>query len=349
MIKKRFSELDALRGIASLMVVIFHYTFDRGEGTFCLSIGCVAVDLFFIISGFVILLTIEKITNWREFLLNRFSRLYPAYWVCVSITALVMVLAYNYGFLANTDVNLITVYLTNLTMVQAYFNISNIDGSYWTLIVELLFYIYILFFILFNKKHLIEIVGVFFLILSFLNRYFIDDLLANENIFQITNKIPLLIYFPLFYSGILFYNMKFIKKTTLRWLLLIVSYTIQLFIFNRLYNDSSALSFELYLCTLTTIYLLFILFIYNKLSFIVNKITLWLGSISYVLYLIHQFIGVNVIIPFLTNHLKLNIWLAIPMTMVIIMAISYIIMKYIEKPCLVFIRKKYNQKYTIQY
>ncbi len=341
MLQKRIYELDALRGIAALMVVLFHYTITKNTEQSYFSIGCIGVDLFFIISGFVILLTIENTNNWKSFLVNRFSRLYPAYWVCVTLTTLTIALAYHFNLITKTEPNLTLRYFLNLTMFQYYFNSTEIDGSYWTLIIELLFYFFILLFILFNKKQYIEFIGAICLILPLCNRFFIDELLAHETIFKITNGIPLLIYFPLFYSGIILYKMKFDKKTFYRWALLIISYTIQLYIFDRLYNNRGFISYQQYVLVISVFYLVFILFIYGKLSFISNKITLWLGNISFVLYLIHQFIGSNIIIPILTNNYHLNMWVAISITLFLMLIISFLIMVFVEKPCLKAIRKKY--------
>lgn len=90
----RIVELDAVRGVAALMVVLCHYTtwhvqsvgfsstvpfFEFWEGKF-------GVYLFFIVSGFVIFLTLEKCDNIKSFIVSRVVRLYPAYWVCLIIT-----------------------------------------------------------------------------------------------------------------------------------------------------------------------------------------------------------------------------------------------------------------------
>lgn len=53
----RYTELDALRGIAALMVVFFHFTMDRPQGQMGFKLGVTGVDLFFIISGFVIFMS----------------------------------------------------------------------------------------------------------------------------------------------------------------------------------------------------------------------------------------------------------------------------------------------------
>ncbi len=83
---KRYQELDSLRGVAALMVVVFHFTMGRKEGQYLFNLGNTGVELFFIISGFVIFMSINKMKNSKEFIINRFTRLYPTYWTCVTFT-----------------------------------------------------------------------------------------------------------------------------------------------------------------------------------------------------------------------------------------------------------------------
>ena len=91
----RISSLDALRGIAALAVVLYHYTFRYNalyghnfslEPLSVLKYGHLGVQLFFIISGFVIYLSIENTQSIKKFASNRFARLYPAYWCAVFVT-----------------------------------------------------------------------------------------------------------------------------------------------------------------------------------------------------------------------------------------------------------------------
>jgi peptidoglycan/LPS O-acetylase OafA/YrhL len=344
MFKNRIYELDALRGIAALMVVLFHYTTDKLDKTFEFGIGCIGVDLFFIISGFVILLTIENTPNWKLFLINRFSRLYPAYWTCVSITTISILIAGYFKISNSSFAHLGKTYFANLSMFQFYLNQDNIDGSYWTLILELQFYCFVLLFLFFNQKKYIELTGVFCLIFSFFYRYFIFDLFNTKPANDFLSSIPLLIFFPLFFSGILFYKLKFDKKTPTRWLLLLISFILQLYIFEPLYFNRGYITFTSYFITLSIIYFAFILYIFNKLNFIVNKYTLFLGSISYVLYLLHKVVGNDLIIPVLNIKCGINYPITILLTLIIIGFFSYLISTYIEKPALLFIRTKYFKK-----
>ena len=91
--KSRLVEVDALRGLAALAVVLFHYTTRFTElfapnppPTFSFPDGHYGVNLFFIISGFVIFMTLEKTSRPMDFVVSRFSRLFPAYWVAIILT-----------------------------------------------------------------------------------------------------------------------------------------------------------------------------------------------------------------------------------------------------------------------
>jgi peptidoglycan/LPS O-acetylase OafA/YrhL len=136
----RYRELDVLRGVAALMVVFFHFSWGFEAAGFVFGAGNTGVDLFFMISGFVIFLTLKKVGSAAEFAVNRFCRLYPVYWVCVTLSYSLNLLYFQF---VQVDFNVFGFgdYLVNLTMLQYYFNVANVDQSYWTLIIELLFYL----------------------------------------------------------------------------------------------------------------------------------------------------------------------------------------------------------------
>lgn len=80
-----------------------------------------------------------------EFLISRFTRLYPTYWLCVSLTLIVVSIDPE----LSTEINTLE-YLVNLTMLQSYVSFQNIDGVYWTLVKELQFYSCILMLMIFG-------------------------------------------------------------------------------------------------------------------------------------------------------------------------------------------------------
>ncbi|HEY3002606.1 MAG TPA: acyltransferase, partial [Kribbellaceae bacterium] len=148
--RRRYHEVDLLRFVAAAAVVGFHYMFrasvehpafahtgfsDPG-GVF--RYGYLGVDLFFVISGFVILNS-----AWNKapsaFVASRIGRLYPAFWVACTLTALVMAFDPSDRFHVTGGQ-----WLVNLTMTPQLFDVPQVDGVYWTLLVELKFYLLVL-------------------------------------------------------------------------------------------------------------------------------------------------------------------------------------------------------------
>jgi peptidoglycan/LPS O-acetylase OafA/YrhL len=143
--RDRLYEIDLLRITAAVAVVIYHYTFS-GYAAHLTSVafpalstvtryGYLGVDIFFVISGFVVLLS-----AWgrrpHEFVISRIVRLYPAYWVAVTITAIVAV-TLSRGLFTVTPAQ----YAANMTMLNPLPNLANVDVVYWSLWAEIRFYL----------------------------------------------------------------------------------------------------------------------------------------------------------------------------------------------------------------
>jgi peptidoglycan/LPS O-acetylase OafA/YrhL len=138
----RIRDLDALRGLAALAVVLFHFTTryqavygHRTDPWLSVPWGHYGVQLFFGISGFVIFMTLDRTRCLADFAVSRASRLFPAYWTAILLTTLVVTLAGMTEF-ARTPLEI----ALNTTMVQTFINVRPVDGVYWTLSVELAFY-----------------------------------------------------------------------------------------------------------------------------------------------------------------------------------------------------------------
>lgn len=339
-ISNRRQELNALRGIAVILVVLLHFTSADGQSKNIFKLGVTGVDLFFVISGFVILLTLEKTKNWQDFMVGRFSRLYPVCWLTVTVTAILMLVT-NFVDTQPT-IGMPIKYLANMTMFQNYFKINDLDDTFWTLKVEMVFYFFML--VIFLSKNLKRIETISCVALLPVIGY---HLLLNTKFhvvhMRLDNYLPLLSHFPLFFAGILFYKMKFDQINWTRYLLIISYFILQYILFFDGGRSHYIISQPEYGLMLTIYFTLFILYTNNRLSFIVNRVTLFLGSISYSLYLMHSFIGDGIIIPRLIKYTYINIWIAsFGIALPIVLIIATLTNRYIEKPAMDYIRKKYR-------
>lgn len=346
-VRPRIDELDALRGIAALSVVFFHFTMPWQTVNYnWLGIFSMGVDLFLIISGFVIFMTASKDTSWLQFAWNRFGRLYPAYWACVTITLLLMVLRFTVLVPAGhsgLSVDLFKQYIANMSMIQYYLGYPNLDGPYWTLIIELCFYFFIILMMLAKQLRHIMIIG--FVLAVFCAGYSLPW--AHENVWmkKILTGFPLIAYFPFFYGGMVLYQMKFEKVTFLRFAAFILTLIFQCLMFTQCYENRSFIKLYQYVPVLTFIYGVFLFFLFDKLRFIVNPVTMWLGRISYSLYLIHQYLGIRILIPQFIEKFGINFWLAAPIALIIVLVVAYCINRFIEVPAMRYLKSKFPENY----
>lgn len=325
---KRYLELDALRGIAALFVVFYHFTLGRGAW-WGFSLGVTGVDLFFLISGFVIFMSINKVSSGTEFVINRVARLYPTYWVCVSVTFGVMVFLRLINFAAAHDSHAgFWDYLCNLTMLQYYLGVKDLDIPYWTMIIEMLFYIVIL--ILYSAKLLKHIIPIGYLICIFILFNGLAHILHWHHINPA--YFPLLNHFALFFAGIIFYKMATNATGKITgYAAIIFCMLIQFVIFPFAGPAHEHITWVEYATMLSLYFVLFTLFVNNWLKFVIGKPALFLGKISFALYLIHSYIFVGVI-GVLTKH-GVAFWVAVLAIAVpgAIMA-AWLITIYIERP-----------------
>lgn len=323
----RLKELDALRGLAAMMVVFFHFSMGRPQGQLGFKLGTTGVDLFFIISGFVIYMSLNRVKTSIDFVINRISRLYPTYWTCVSFTFIVISVYsfFKMGDAAHVDFK---GYLANMTMFQFYFEIKNLDGTYWTMIVEMIFYIGILFLFHFKILKYLNVVGLFLTAMA------VGMTALWPKTYFVTRTMywmPLLQFIPLFLAGTVFYRIYTFKTKLLEnYALLIICLVSQIMLFNFAGGSKKFINHSEYAAMLIVYFTLFTLFVNGKLSFIVSKTTLFLGKISFALYLIHQYISIVVILPYLVDQLHYNFWMVslfvcLPTVLILASAVTYLI------------------------
>jgi peptidoglycan/LPS O-acetylase OafA/YrhL len=343
---KRYEELDALRGVAALMVLSFHFTIGRPIADIGFGMGYTGVDLFFLISGFVIFMSLDKTKKSSDFVISRVSRLYPAYWASVSFTFLLVV---THSFYKNGGINnhLLQQYAGNLTMFQYYLNIPDLDGPYWTMIVEMLFYIVMLLLFRFKLLRFLNILGlVFSITIASITYFFGDCSIVNDIIWW----IPVAQFIPLFFAGTVFYKMYTgIKKTAAQYAIVFTCFICQVVLLQYLSRTRPFINQAGYAVMLTIFFSLFILFVNGKLKFIVSRATLFLGKISFPLYLTHNWLCMGVLIPMLTNKLHIPYWIAsLFIALPAAIFVAYCINRFIEVPGTPKMKGKLNTLFPVK-
>ncbi|MEX9823102.1 acyltransferase family protein [Raoultella planticola] len=327
---KGLISVQLLRGIAALLVITYHISVkaeQRGlADSHYFSIGSCGVDLFFVISGFIMCYTTTSTTTCKKFVQSRITRVFPPYWILTTIA--------------------LVVYLVKPSLVNASGGTTSILASYillpsgdkflvqngWTLSYEMVFYLFYAFSLCFfpNLKNLVVTV--------MLSGVFIFGLVFNTS----SNPYLLFLFNDLFLEfllGIIAYEIFVRTKLSLTSSLIVLMLSITMLIFMNGQSSGYRVVFfgiPMFLLFLSVINLENYFSTKNKLSF--------LGDISYSLYLVHPFIlsPLALVLAYVgvTNNL---VFFIILMSFSILA--SYIFYKQIEYPVTNKI-KQLTQKYS---
>lgn len=141
--------LDIVRGVAALLIVLFHFTWHynataeseaaRLDMQWGVWFGYAAVITFFMLSGFLSAKVILSTGgDRRRYFTRRLRRFYPVFWICMTITVVVLALFYTSRALTVGE------WAVNLTMVPRLFGVQFADGAYWSMQYELIFCLYVI-------------------------------------------------------------------------------------------------------------------------------------------------------------------------------------------------------------
>jgi peptidoglycan/LPS O-acetylase OafA/YrhL len=334
----RLGMLDVLRFVAAFAVIGFHFLARdspawggavpddvAGAGEWAMY-GRLGVPLFFVISGFVILMS-----SWGKdvptFAASRVGRLYPAYWVSVVLSvAISFVLWPAYaqffgGQKSPSDAVL------SLTMVQSAFGAPSVNGVYWTLWYEARFYLLIA---------LLMLVGMTRgRILAFAALWPVVGAIAERADSQLLSTLLLPEYAAFFAGGMLLYVLYRDGHDWGTWLLLALNGTIALHFSLQIHESSLA---KLTRFTPSTIVIALLTFACFAL---VAAATLtpaaqwnarWMvsaGALTYPVYLVHENLGWMVI-----AHLRgrLGAWASVAVAVAVALVAAWLLHRFVEKP-----------------
>jgi peptidoglycan/LPS O-acetylase OafA/YrhL len=321
---KRLEELDVLRGLAALAVCGTHYT------TMCQSVGLMdwtfhwgmyGPPFFFVISGFVILMTVRKRPQALDFLVARASRIYPAYWLAIPIAYV----AFAYFPLPGDSVTLSQA-LINLTMLQTWLKVDDLDGVYWTLAVELKFYALAFAVILLRGVKRFELIAAAWLCVLAL---YWNLTLLGVDVPGIV-RTPLNVdYGALFVGGVFFYLLKADGESLFRHFCIAASVCVQGF--------AQGLEAAAMACLF---YAIFYLFLYGRLGFLAIRPLVWLGAVSYAFYLLQCPMG-NIVMTLLRPVSDSPLLLSLASLAASLLA-AWGATVLVEQPALHLVRRKYE-------
>jgi peptidoglycan/LPS O-acetylase OafA/YrhL len=328
----RFYELDIMRFLAALSVLFYHYTFGAtriyATPEFgidkLLRYGYLGVDAFFMISGYVVLMSAMHKTP-KYFFISRVVRLYPAFWISCLLTFIIL----YFGKIAQPGVPAVNFKLLayNLTMLQGFFGKPDLNGVFWTLTYEIGFYFIILLIAalkLWKNLLLIILLWLGYTLMAG------PDTANNAFYFLLIPK-----YSCCFIAGMLCYLLrikyaaawKIYILLTLCYLLNIKHDMVIMQNMNDYYHDANAYHHYIMIPIVTGFYIFFLLSALGKLDVPRLKYPAQLGVLTYPLYLIHGF-GIGI---FMLWGKQVNKYILLLTVTAFMIFLSYIIYHYVEK------------------
>jgi peptidoglycan/LPS O-acetylase OafA/YrhL len=331
-VKHRLEVLDGIRFLAAAYVVVFHFSAgDRSTWHgpsrelfapvfHVASYGWLGVELFFMISGFVICLS-----GWGksvgEFAISRFVRLYPAYWFAILLTTTVLLVDQSRAHALS-----LSQILANLTMTESYARVPGVDPSYWTLVIELNFYLLVAVTLVwrgFTYQRVVTFCAVW-LAVSLL------DAVTDSYWYGLLVQ-PL--YVPFFVAGIVLYLMHRFGPSLALWTLLACCWACAMY---RLIDRTAAqhpsgvtLNYWISAAIVSAFFVLLTLIALHKLAAVRGRWLVTAGALTYPLYLLHQQIGETLIRSL--DH-RLPSWVLLVTVFAFMLLLSWLVQHYAERP-----------------
>lgn len=326
----RLLNLDILRFVSAMLVVLHHYAFrmqvtGEGGGIGFPELSNIAIWLdtglliFFAISGYVITLSSEGRTA-MEFAIGRFARLWPTFVLCASITAIVL---YNWP-VPDLPPPTIRQWLSHAVINSRLLGQPFLDGAYWTIAYEIIFYGWVFVFIAVGWFHRFWKPIVFlWLLLSALNEFNIDS--------EILRKLFITEYSGYFAFGMALYKVRYgagLPAAGVLVLSILLACLTPFFVEPKnfeiygIYRDNIGLALvgPISLACVTCCVMVPTLAVSRDIAIV-------LGGLTYPLYLLHQNVGYSVFARFGAEHGR---WAVGALLVLILLFCSWLIARFVE-------------------
>lgn len=313
MASQRLRALDGLRGVAILLVMGFHYfyhlesyyykstLYPYGEtfsNVLVFKYGYMGVELFFIISGFVIAMTLESSRSVIDFVIRRFVRIWPA--LIVSAVLTFFLLNWSDSPFALTRRQFWPNFLPSLTLTPTslwsgwFPKVDFVTGVYWSLVVEIRFYmIAVILFWLFSREKLARNLVIFTLII-YIVRALLRRAMPGYNGVYDALFIP--DYMPWFAAGAIFYEL---YKERLAKGAALVMLAVMYVLIARVSTNYAMIGRDPVFASTTALFFLALFWLLatkpTSMKIFEIRPLVWIGECSYSIYLYHYAIGMILI------------------------------------------------------
>jgi peptidoglycan/LPS O-acetylase OafA/YrhL len=330
--RRRFEALDLLRAVAILAVLLFHYTF-RGaaaDGFTTISVpalipitkyGFLGVQLFFVISGFVIAYSAEERAA-LSFAIARVARIYPAFVFCMTATFLVTLAASEPRFAAST-----VEWLANLFIFAPALKQPFMDSAYWSIADEIIFYGWMFAFMVVSPlRRKIDSAVLAWLIISTINETFLQSTLLRR--LFITDQSGF------FCAGLALYEIFRGRRSPTVILMLCLSCLVAVdqalksAAWARLHYTVDLSSMAIVGIVLASIAAVAIA-TYVRMPRASRNLLTGVGSVTYPLYLLHQYVGFMLLNRFSG---QVPSGLLITLVTVSLIVASFLVWRFVERP-----------------
>lgn len=337
----RIHFLDGFRGLAILLVILFHayvprtdlYPYGDTYAEFPLfKLGWLGVQLFFLISGFVIFMTLDKTDSFKSFIFKRWLRLFPG--MLIASVLIYSTLSIFHERPDGIPPNILSI-LPGLTFTLPTwwsklvgFDIPLLESAFWSLYVEFKFYVIAgtIYYSL-GRKYLVPALLALFALwtVSYGLSIFIE-LRLLDILNKVSNALDLK-HFGWFTAGAMFYIYFQTKED--RWFNLAIG----VMLISALTVRWEALGFDLEVITGSLIVSALFALSFKSITLqklLQSRVLIFFGFVSYTLYLIHENMTTSMIVKMADFSPWLHPFLYPYLPTMLVVAVAYLIARYLE-------------------
>lgn len=343
----RYENIDVLRGVAALLVLWLHASevYVRmpavsAHGTLWYDVahyfqfGRTGVIAFFAISGFVVASTIKppKLEGTIQFAIRRFFRLYPAYWLALALTYLVIWEPLQWTASVQHVV-------ANATMLPTVFGIKGAMGHFWTLEIEFFFYglVVVLFLTgkLGNPRVIVPLICLLSITYTGRMLHLVTWAEGQGHWSQLPQCLAIMLWASLLRRS---YDPSAPVREKLRTWMTAPILIATVFVFGRALSFGGMLrspDVQTYLSGLGTLWglLLFVAFALCGRGW--PRAIVWLGTISYSIYLLHPVVlyPISFFLQSFPEYSAVPLWVLVLLVAIGTIALSTVTYRLVEAPC----------------